>query len=171
MNIRQINMKVTLILSGFLGRTLPIPIEEIARSRGLKVIPYPLGEDVSGLLSIENGQGTIGYNQEEPKVRRRFTVAHELGHFELHRELSHLFVDKQFIYRSMNSKNTPVNQVMEVEANTFASAILMPTELVRREVDNIQIDLANEVVIKELAAKFEVSVFAMSIRLKDLGFL
>ena len=165
-------MRVTVILNSLREPTLPIPIEEIAMMRGLKVIPYPLGEDVSGLLSIEkNGQGTIGYNQDEPKVRRRFTVAHELGHYELHKEQSHLFIDKQFIYRSLNSKNTPVNQVMEVEANTFASAILMPTELVRQEIGHRQIDLANEEVIKDLAGKFEVSVFAMSIRLKDLGFL
>jgi Zn-dependent peptidase ImmA (M78 family) len=165
-------MRVTMVLNSFGEPALPIPIEEIARIRGLKVIPYPLGEDVSGLLSIEkNGQGTIGYNQDEPKVRRRFTVAHELGHYELHKEQSHLFIDKQFIYRSLNSKNTPVNQVMEVEANTFASAILMPTELVRHEIGHRQIDLANEEVIKDLAGKFEVSVFAMSIRLKDLGFL
>ena len=69
---------------------------------------YPLGDDVSGLLSIENGVGTIGYNQTEPKVRKRFTIAHELGHFELHRDKSDLFVDKQFIYRSQNSGNNPI---------------------------------------------------------------
>ncbi len=171
MNVKLINAKVTAILSGLAERKLPIKIEEIAKSRGLKVVPYPLGDDVSGLLSIENGIGTIGYNQTEPNVRRRFTIAHELGHYELHREKSHLFVDKQFIYRSQNSGNTLENQKMEQEANYFASAILMPNDLLRKEVEKIHLDLGNEEALRELAKAFEVSVTAMSVRISSLGFL
>jgi Zn-dependent peptidase ImmA (M78 family) len=171
MDIKLINSKVTSILRSLSEINLPIKIEEIAKLRGVKVIPYPLGEDVSGLLSIEDGQGTIGYNQTEPKIRRRFTIAHELGHYELHKDKSDLFVDKQFIYRSEKSKSTPINQKMEQEANAFASAILMPTDLVRQEVDKIQLDLGSEEAIKELAKIFEVSTTAMSIRMSSLGFL
>lgn len=171
MDIKLINSKVTSILRSLSEIHLPIKIEEIAKLRGVKVIPYPLGEDVSGLLSIEDGQGTIGYNQTEPKIRRRFTIAHELGHYELHKDKSDLFVDKQFIYRSEKSKSTAINQKMEQEANAFASFILMPTELVRKEVDKIQLDLGSEEAIKELAKIFEVSTTAMSIRMASLGFL
>lgn len=169
MNIKLINSKVSAILRSMPDISLPIKIEEIARSRGLTIMPYPLGVDVSGLLSIENGIGTIGYNQDEPKVRRRFTIAHELGHFELHKDKSDLFVDKQFIYRSQNSRNSPANFVMEQEANFFASAILMPTDLVRMEVEKIEMDLGSEEAIKQLASVFEVSTTAMSIRINALG--
>lgn len=169
MNIKLINSKVSAILRSMSDISLPIRIEEIARSRGLTIMPYSLGDDVSGLLSIENGKGTIGYNQDEPKVRRRFTIAHELGHFELHRDKSDLFVDKQFIYRSQNSRNSPVNLVMEQEANFFASAILMPTDLVRAEIEKIEMDLGSEEAIKQLASIFEVSTTAMSIRINALG--
>src|SRR5688572_7924209 len=100
MNIKLINSKVNIILKALPEIFLPVKIEEIAKSRGLSVVPYPLGADVSGILSIKNGIGTIGYNQEEPKVRRRFTIAHEFGHYELHKDQSELFIDKQFIYRS-----------------------------------------------------------------------
>ena len=171
MNIKFINSKVNTILDSLEEITLPIDIEKIAKRRGVKVVSYPLGEDVSGLLSIEHGEGTIGYNKGEPKVRKRFTIAHELGHYELHKDKSDLFVDKQFIYRSTQSRDTPAKQVMEQEANAFASAILMPTELVRKEVDKIQIDLGNEQAIEQLAKIFDVSTTAMSVRIAQLGLI
>src|SRR5687767_12750652 len=154
MNIKLINSKVNAILRSLSELILPIKIEDIARMRGLKVMPYPLGDDVSGLLAIQEGIGTIGYNQNEPKVRRRFTIAHELGHYELHKEKSDLFVDKQFIYRSQNSGGTTVNFDMEQEANYFASSILMPTDLLRKEIEKVNMDLASELAIKELAKIF-----------------
>ncbi|WP_336517017.1 ImmA/IrrE family metallo-endopeptidase [Pollutibacter soli] len=169
MNIKLVNSKVNAILKSLSDISLPINIEEIAKMRGLKVIPYPLGDDVSGLLAIQDGIGTIGYNKNEPKVRRRFTIAHELGHYELHKEKSDLFVDKQFIYRSQNSGNTAVNQAMEQEANYFASAILMPADQVRKAIEKANMDLGSEEAIKELAKIFEVSTTAMSIRISSLG--
>jgi Zn-dependent peptidase ImmA (M78 family) len=171
MNIKLINSKINVVLKTLPQLTAPIKIEDIAKSRGLIVMEYPLGDDVSGLLSIKDGIGTIGYNQNEPKVRKRFTIAHELGHYELHRDKSDLFVDKQFIYRSLNSGNTAVNQQMEQEANMFASGILMPTDLVRAAVENANIDLTSSDTIKELAKMFEVSETAMSIRISSLGFI
>jgi Zn-dependent peptidase ImmA (M78 family) len=169
MNIKLINSKVNAILKSLSEITLPINIEDIAKMRGLKIMSYPLGDDVSGLLAIQDGIGTIGYNQNEPKVRRRFTIAHELGHYELHKEKSELFVDKQFIYRSQNSRNTEVNITMEQEANYFASAILMPTDQLRRAIESMNMDLASEESIKELAKLFEVSTTAMSLRISGLG--
>lgn len=171
MNIKLINSKVNAILKNLPSLNLPIDIAELARLKGLKVVPHSLGDDVSGLLRIQNGQGTISYNQEEKKVRYRFTIAHELGHYELHRDKSDLFIDKQFIYRSKFSNDSPANQEMEQEANYFASAILMPSDLVRKEVDKIKLDLRSEEAIKELATKFDVSTTAMSIRISNLGFL
>lgn len=170
MNTKLVNIKVNLILKEIADLVIPVRIEEIAKMRGLKIVPYPLGDDVSGLLAIQDGKGTIGYNQNEPKVRRRFTIAHELGHYELHRDKSDLFVDKEFIYRSQQSGNTPINKTMEQEANYFASAILMPTNLLRNEVEKMNLDLRSDEAIQQLANLFEVSSTAMSIRISSLGF-
>lgn len=170
MNTKLIHSKVNAILKSIWPIELPIDIEEIARKRGLDVLSYELGDDVSGLLAIKNGKGTIGYNLSEPKVRRRFTIAHELGHYELHKEKSDLFIDKEFIYRSQHSPRTVDHQVMEHEANYFASCLLMPTDQVRKELDKMDIDLFTEDGIKELAKKFEVSPTAMSLRITKLGF-
>lgn len=169
MNRKLINSRVSTILKNFNQFDLPIDIEAVAVHQGLTVMAYPLGEDVSGLLSIKDGVGTIGYNQSELKVRRRFTIAHELGHYELHKDKSDLFVDKQFIYRSKNSYNTIDNQVLEQEANYFASVILMPADLVRREVEKIEMDLGSEEAVRALAKIFDVSSTAMTFRISDLG--
>ncbi len=170
MNTKLIHSKVNAILKTISPVKVPIDIEDIAKKRGLDVVPYELGEDVSGLLAIKDGKGTIGYNITEPKVRKRFTIAHELGHFELHKELNNLFVDKQFIFRSQNSPASVEHKTMENEANYFASCILMPTNEIRKILETTDIDLMTEEGIRVLAKKFEVSTIAMSLRITKLGF-
>ena len=169
MNNKLINSAVNSILRALPELELPIDIHGIAEIRGVKIIGYPMGDDVSGLLSIENGIGTIGYNTDETNIpRRRFTIAHELGHYELHRNKAALFVDKQFIYRSQSSGDTPIKKEMEHEANLFASMILMPTRLLRQEIEKYDI---SEEGIKQLADIFDVSTTAMSIRISSLGLI
>lgn len=169
MDVKLINIKVNSILRSMPSLEAPVDIETIAKSRGLNIVGFALGDDVSGVLSIEGGIGTIGYNEDEKNIpRRRFTIAHELGHFELHREKSDLFVDKQFIYRSQNSGDTAAKKEMEHEANMFASAILMPTSLLRKEIEKYDI---SEEGIEQLAERFQVSITAMSIRISSLGLI
>jgi len=169
-NKKLINSKVSAILRSYPQLVIPVNIEELAKMRGIKVIAYAFGEDVSGVLSLHQGEATIGYNQKEPLARRRFTIAHELGHYELHRDKSDLFVDKQFIYRSLSSGDTPVTLAMEQEANAFASAILMPTDLLRKEIQLTKLNLMDDDAIEKLARRFDVSTTAMSIRISGLGF-
>lgn len=176
MSTEIISSKVNSILSKIKELNLPIKIDEIARLQGLKVMPYPLDGTISGVLVIEeNGNGIIGFNQNESRVRRRFTIAHELGHYELHKEHSHLFVDREFkqsrLYRSQKSSSDVATKDYETEANSFAAAILMPEDLIRKELENIKIDLGSEQGLKELAKKFDVSSTAMYFRLTNLDLI
>lgn len=152
--------------------TLPIPIESIVLARGIRLLPYDLGEDTSGVLVIENGNATIGYNKSESKVRNRFTIAHELGHYELHKDKEQtLFVDNGFkvMFRSNNSHNSDCSSLqMEREANEFAANILMPEPLLRAELERLELDYTDESAIKLLAKKFGVSSVAMSYRIANL---
>lgn len=163
--LQMINGRVNGILADAKVRTLPVKIEEIARSFGLKVIPYPFDDNISGTLVIE--QNVIGFNQFESRVRRRFTVAHELGHFILHKDKRPIFLDKLFRLNS-SSTSTDQNYELELEANLFAAAILMPETILRKEVKNIELDFGNEEGIKYLARIFDVSSTAMYYRLKNL---
>ncbi len=159
------------ILKEFGIKRPPVNVEKISKFRGLKVIPYEL-EDVSGVLYIEKGKGIIGFNPGEPEVRRRFTIAHELGHYELHRLNKEIFVDKkQFKVLFRNEKSSTGEILIEQEANGFAAALLMPKFLVEKELGKRNIDLSDENsrVIQELAEKFKVSVQAMTFRIMNLN--
>lgn len=149
-----------------------VNVEKIAKERGLKVLPYELGDDVSGVLYVDKGKGTIGYNPTESEVRRRFTIAHELGHYELHRLNKEIFVDnKQFKVLFRDQRSSTGEVIIEQEANAFAAALLMPKHLLTKEIAKKQIDLSddNSDVIKELAAKFKVSSQAMTFRIANLN--
>lgn len=60
------------------------------------------------------------------------------------------------------------NKELEAEANYFAMCLLMPEDLVRREVANMEIDLADNNFLKELSKKFAVPETAMAVRLSQL---
>ena len=74
------NLLISNRVNKLLGDTisLPIPIEKIVLEHGVRLLPYDLGDNVSGILVTENGQATIGYTKNEQRVRNRFTIAHEL---------------------------------------------------------------------------------------------
>lgn len=152
--------------------SLPIPINELAFKRGLAVKPYDLGENVSGVLVINDGTGFIGYNPAESMVRQRFTIAHELGHYELHNnDANNLFIDKQFKVEFRNEISSTGEMIYEREANAFAASILMPEKNLMDEIKNRHIDLSDDNNIQELAKLFNVSVSAMTFRLMNLKLL
>ena len=99
----------------------------------------------------------IYINRNEPATRQRFTIAHEIGHFILHREL----IEQQkgsVLYRKDFNNNSPA----ESQANFFAAALLMP----RQEILKAWNTLNN---IQDIANCFEVSRDAAYIRLNKMG--
>jgi len=152
-----------------------IPIEILAQNEGLTVTPYDFGDDVSGVLVIKDNKGVIGYNKSHSKVRQRFTIAHELGHYLLHKGTSkkeEVFVDKDFIIKFRNKENSyDKNEArQEIEANAFAAALLMPKAFLFVEFEqNDYSNLSEADLISRLAKKFNVSVLAMTYRLANLN--
>lgn len=152
----------------------PIPIKQIARMCGANVVGYEFGEEISGVLIVEENKATIGFNTENSRVRQRFTIAHELGHFKQHVQLNNkdeFFVDKDFIVKFRSDKNYTAKEVtQEREANAFAAAILMPKQFILDEMKDPKYKKLHETnLIEELAKVFEVSVPAMTYRLSDLN--
>ena len=134
----------------------PIRVGALAKALGLKVVVASLPLQVSGMLKPDDeGAYVIKVNRFEPKNRQRFTIAHEIAHFLLHRSLIANGVVDSALYRSKLSSR------LEAEANRLAADILMPRPLIEREKDNAPggVDLDCY-----LAQKFEVSVPAMDIR-------
>ncbi|WP_217081914.1 ImmA/IrrE family metallo-endopeptidase [Citreicoccus inhibens] len=94
--------------------------------------------------------------------RRRFVIAHELGHLELHRDVSQL----ELSLCSEREIDELYDQGLEKEANAFASELLMPTEVWRKRCDVAAPSLE---VVSCLAQEFDVSFTAAAVRFAKLA--
>lgn len=153
------------------GTSLPIDVEGIAKAHNITIRMEELEDSVSGLLVIKANLVTLGVNKSHHPNRQRFTIAHELGHFLLHGQDIKVFVDDLPVVLFRNQTSSEGTQHQEVEANTFAAALLMPEDLIREQLSLRPIDAFDDVSVKHLATQFGVSVRAITIRLTKLGFL
>lgn len=147
----------------------PVPVKELARSAGGDIRYEPFRGELSGMRLAQPGGSVIGVNALHPPVRQRFTIAHEIGHLLLHpRDNFHL--DKFSPIQFRNQRSSTGEDETEIEANQFAAELLMPEDMVRREVAPL-LGRSAEDAIENLARKFQVSVQAMTIRLTTMGLL
>jgi Zn-dependent peptidase ImmA (M78 family) len=170
------------LLKEFKVKKVPVDIENIAKQlttkdiRELKGLSlriqrehFPSGlEDVSAVLLKEKGHAIIAVNAAHSEYRQRFSIAHELGHLILHSNNELLTVDryeKQFFTRAEGISNLD-----EMEANEFAAAFLMPSDLIREDFEKYFKKDPDEIISK-LAKRYEVSEAALAFRLKNLGLL
>ena len=63
----------------------PVHLDRIARDLGVKIQYVDLGEDCSGVLVRSGNRAVIGVNEDHHSNRQRFSIAHEIAHFVLHR--------------------------------------------------------------------------------------
>lgn len=134
---------------------LPVDPAHIANQMGLTVAPLPKDRTH---LSGEIDQNQILFNDNEPEVRRRFTIAHELGHFVL--QHGHAFRDPN------RNFSIGIYDPREVAANKFAVELLMPEIAVRHFVEK-----EKEYDAQVLADRFGVSLTALRFRLENLGLI
>lgn len=141
---------------------LPVRPIAIARQLGIDVFKSSdLGHSGQINLGKDGETPIIVFNDSEALVRQRFTVAHEIGHFAL----GHLNGSKQMFRDDSRNFSTFQYDTREVEANQFAAAFLMPSEVVRLAVQQ------GTRSISALAELFRVSEAAMKFRLINLGML
>lgn len=155
------------ILQEFGVAAPPVPIERIIKSRKILLQYAPLEEDLSGMAYIKDGIGIIGINALHHPNRQRFSAAHELAHHVLHDpEIRHaVHVDKGIRVLFRDDVASLGTEPMEIEANAFASELLIPGQLLAVAVEGGGIDLEDEAGIETLARRFRVSPAAMRFRL------
>ena len=147
----------------------PVDVEHIARSKGITVRFVPLEEDLSGMIFIKDA-AIVVVNSLHHVNRQRFTLAHELGHFELHMKDigTEVHVDKKFLAFARDAKSSSGLDRKEVEANRFAGELLVPQRMLERELGSRLVDLENEDLIADLANRFGVSRQMMTFRIAEL---
>lgn len=148
------------ILSEVWGeRGFPVDPVWIANQLGIDVVEADLPDDVSGALIKESGRDpVILIEREDSRSRRRFSCAHEIGHY-ISRTRSSC---ETYEYVDLRGKNSGWGtNSEEIYANRFAANLLMPERKVR---DWYSEGLPSVV----MAYRFGVSDEAMQNRLKTL---
>ncbi len=158
---RQIDADERRIVERHMGE-VPVKLGVMARELGIQVKLSTMKPGQSGqIMRDENGQYVIRINRHESRERQRFTLAHEVAHFLLHRkEIDRLeggIVDN-VLYRSGASEQK------EYEANRLAADLIMPHDAVREQLDALGAPASDEI-IDRLAEIFQVSRAAMEVRL------
>lgn len=145
---------------GFLAET-PVRLGALANDLGLTVVTSTLQPGISGEIRpdarVEGGY-LIRINRHENRPRQRFTLAHEIAHFLLHRDAIGDGVVDDLLYRSNLSDRR------EAEANRLAADLVMPWDAINQRMHDLE-NLNEEDMVAQLAQEFEVSVTAMKIRL------
>jgi len=165
-NIKSIVNKLLLDIN-FKGTK--VPVKRVAETLGLKIKEEYLEDNISGFLYKKGKKPTIVVNEDHPLVRRRFTIAHEIGHYVLGHS-GDLFLDRKYIL-FRDSKSSDGSLRVEKQANKFAAELLMPEESILYEIENRNIDFDDDNQIVNLARAFGVSSQALLIRLSNVGVL
>lgn len=137
-----------------------IAIEDLIAYHDGIVQEIPL-TNCDGRMVMKNGKSIVSLNSNiDFPQRKRFVLAHELGHMLLHGGIEATFSDD---YSTLEGyKHGP----QEIEANDFASTLLMPVELFRAACfkKKFSPDL-----LRQLADVFNTSITSTAYRYIDLG--
>lgn len=142
-------------------RTYPVDVSALAEALGVRVKTAFLSDDISGKIERDalDDDYVVTFNFAHAPVRQRFTVAHELAHYILHRDL----IGEQGIVDNALYRDARLGDAKERQANRYAASLLMPLHLVRQAWG------AGLHTKEQLARAFEVSPAVAEIRMRELG--
>lgn len=148
----------------------PVDVEHLAKQLGLGVTYERLDRSVSGMLVRSGAKAAvIAVNAGHAPVRQRFTIAHELGHFLLHKGRPVIVDHLTRVHVNLRDQTSSLaTSREEIQANQFAASLLMPEDWVAEALED-QAELAPARLVSDLATAFDVSEQAMEYRLINLG--
>ncbi len=134
-----------------------IDVEIFAAHLGVTILSVKLDGADAQLIHVGDRSTILLSDRISSPVIRRFNIAHELGHLLL----GHPTRLAEISPRPWMA-GSPLE---EIEANAFASELLMPTAIVRDLFDLTRADLETP---REIASVFDVSILAAAIRFTEL---
>ena len=138
-------------------KAFPVMVGAIAKDLGLIVKSSTLRPGISGFIKENDDGVVIKINRHDSKERQRFTLAHEIAHFLLHKEEIKNGIEDTMLFRSNLSDE------LEVEANRLAADIVMPFTLIHEA--KIPSSTPFPEKVETLAKLSQISIQAMEIRL------
>lgn len=95
-------------------------IPHLKKTYDLTVYPWSFGENTDGIQITEGDSLSIAFNQSQHSHRKRFTIAHEIGHLLIG-----------------HTRETPTDLYSDkpgnIEANQFAAELLMPLKMIKKD--------------------------------------
>lgn len=146
--------------------SIPVDPVVLANKLGIRVNNAKFSEpSLAAMLAKRGSSIWILLDESGSPSRKRFSIAHELGHHFLHLESDGEIVDRNAdlfrVSEYATSGITPERR-REIEANQFAAALLMPERLVRQ----VWQDYTS---VSDMANLFQVSEESMGYRIASLG--
>ncbi|SMD08015.1 protein of unknown function [Fulvimarina manganoxydans] len=148
------------VVDRFLGER-PVDVREMSKALGIRIETKALPDSISGKIErvgLFGDDYVITVNSGHSATRQRFTIAHEIAHFILHRDLIGDGIVDDALYRDHR-----LGDERERQANRYAASLLMPRRQVREAWDNGAITKG------ALARAFDVSPAVAEIRMRELG--
>lgn len=141
----------------------PIDVRSIVQRAGIQIQEIDVSDNRwSG--QFYRSRRLIAVNEAHHEHRKRFTLAHELGHFLLGHEVDE--VEEQIsaygAYESGIIEQDEQLPDVEREANEFASELLIPMAMIKKDYQRLRD-------AKQLAARYQVSESAMWVSLLKHG--
>jgi Zn-dependent peptidase ImmA (M78 family) len=136
-------------------------LESIAWERGATVIDKPLSGSEARLVVVDNRAIITVSTSIKNSRRRRFGIAHELGHLELHRRHSNVTLCASQDLNDWLEQRSNCKSSVEQQANEFAAALLLPKRFVEPVCKNQNPSFE---IVTEIAETFNVSLTATAIR-------
>ena len=137
------------------------PLDIIVSGRGATLIEKPL-QNSEGRIVFGTDSAIITINSEIPyEGKKRFVMAHELGHFEMHRNLITVHNDTDATLEFFK------NGHQETEANEFASELLMPEHLFIKECKDKKF---SPDLLRQLSERFQTSITSVAYKYFELGY-
>lgn len=163
----RIDRLVNQLLSRAGATNPPVDLDKIAKLLDVSIHHETFDDEISGVLIRNEDGNAIGVNKKHSKVRQRFTIAHEFGHLQLHDGLP-IRVDTAFRVNWRRASTAKPHDIEEIEANSFAAKLLMPTPMILSVHSSNSFELEDDAEVSRLARVFGVSTQAMSFRLSQL---
>ncbi len=149
------------VLKDYKLNQVPTDLKKLVEGLGLKFIELNDPEDIDGaILEIDGKPKMAVLNTTKSIARQRFTLAHELGHIFLNhtkRDIYDAEMSREGEDQISSKSNKPPK---EIEADVFASELLIPYEQLKKNKDKLG-DL------DALAELFQVSKQAMTIAITN----
>ena len=166
----KIESRATALLDRAGVEAPPVPVDSIASAIGVAIEYARLDDSLAGLVFLGGERPVIGINAQHHINRQRFSIAHEIGHVVLHAAQigKDVHVDRGFTVMRRDAKSAQGTDALEIQANRFAAALLMPKAFLRQSLIDGGIEIDDQAAVLNLARIYGVSEAAMQIRLASL---